>query len=128
MPKLIRTSNSDTFLVVAGAAQWRFPCILFPCFVAMFSVLSNHDCFDDCVARVCRRVNRSMNPLDDCAERVNRSINPLVRDADAFLFFESIEEDNNISYAQYVRIFIKSDMLSRGCKAGIRFIVRCPAS
>lgn len=128
MPKLIRTSNSDTFLAEVGEAKWRFPCTLFPYFAAMFLVLRNHDYFDDCVARVCRRVNRSMNPLDDCAERVNRSINPLVRDADAFLFFESIEGDNNISHAQYVRIFIKSDMLSRGCKAGIRFIVRCPAS
>lgn len=112
MPKLIRTSNSDTFLVVAGAAQWRFPCILFPYFVAMFSVLRNYACLDDCVVRVCRRLVRSSNSL------VREDI----------LFLEAIINDNDISHDQYDMIFIKSDMLNRSRKADVRFIIRCPAS
>ena len=108
MPKLIRTSSSDTFLVEAGDAQWRFPCILFPGFAAMFSVLRNRDCFDDCVERVCRRLVNSSVSEDD-------------------LFF-AIYSDNNIGCSRYSMIFRKSDMISRSCKAGIRFIVRCPAS
>lgn len=113
MPKLIRTSDSATFLVEAGDAQWRFPCTFFPCFAAMFSVLRNHDCFDDCAVRVCRRLKRSRNPL--------------VRDED-ILFFEAIADDNDISDDQYDMMFIKSNMLSRSFKAGMRSIIRCPAS
>lgn len=111
MPKLIRTSDSDTFLVEVRGAQWRFPCTFLPCFVAMFSVLRKYAWLDDCVVRVCRRLTRSSEPI-----------------AAYCLFYEAILDDDYITFAQYHAITTTYLKLSMHYNSGISFMIRCPAS
>ena len=111
MPKLIRTSDSDTFLVEVRGEQWRFPYTFLPCFVAMFSVLRKYAWLDDCVVRVCNRLTSSSEPIAAYA-----------------LFYEAILEDDYITMDQYYMITTTYLKISMRYNSGISFMIRCPAS
>lgn len=111
MPKLIRTSDIDTFLVEVRDEQWRFPYTFLPCFVAMFSALRKYVWLDDCVVRVCRRLTRSSEPLT--AYR---------------LFFEALIDDDYITFGQHYMILTTYHRINMRYNAGISFMIRCPAS
>lgn len=111
MPKLIRTSDSDTFLVEVRGEQWRFPCTFLPCFVAMFSVLRKYVWLDDCTARACSRLTSSRESITAYA-----------------LFYEAILDDDYITMAQYYIITTTHLKISMRYNSGISFMIRCPAS
>lgn len=111
MPKLIRTSGIDTFLVEVRDEQWRFPYTFLPCFVAMFSVLRKYVWLDECTARVCSRLTSSMESItaDD-------------------LFYKAILDDDYITFAQYYMIATTCLKIRMHYNSGISFMIRCPAS